>query len=147
MTKTNTTADRNDAAGPLQVLGRLQELIRTGRRDGFAEVMAADGVVEWPFHRKGTPARIEGREGIREFLRSSPMADLIHIEDLRLDAVHLTADPEVVIAETTTAGHVVGTDNSFELRAIAVIRVRDGEIVLYRDYIDPSAGQQLSRSD
>jgi uncharacterized protein len=147
MTKTSTTVDRNDAAGPLQVLGRLQELIRTGRRDAFADVMAADGVVEWPFRRKGVPARIEGRERIREFVRSSPMADLIQIEDLRLDAVHVTADPEVVVAETTTAGHLVGTGNAFEFRAIAVIRVRDGEIVSYRDYIDPSAGERLPRAD
>ena len=52
--------------------------------------------------------------------------------------MHATADPEVVIFEFSYAGRVDGRD--FTLPCIFVTRVRDGEIVESRDYVDHVAG-------
>ena len=70
----------------------------------------------------------------------------MRFEDLRLDAVHETTDPEVIIVETTTSGRVVETGRRFELPAIAVLRIHGGEIVSYRDYVNPLAAAIASRS-
>jgi ketosteroid isomerase-like protein len=107
----------------------VRAVLRANDRARFAELMAVDGVIEWPFRRPGAPARLEGREAIREYVTRSSLASLLRFEDLRPDAVHETGDPEVIVIETTTIGSVVETGRRFELPAIAVLRVRDGEIV------------------
>jgi ketosteroid isomerase-like protein len=48
-----------------------------------------------------------------------------------------TDDPEVVVTEITHYGRSRVTDSPYRLAAIAVIRVRDGEIVRYDDYMNP----------
>ena len=50
--------------------------------------------------------------------------------------VHQTADPEVIVAEFEYAGTIVATGEPFRVPAIFVLRVRDGQIVESRDYID-----------
>ena len=48
--------------------------------------------------------------------------------------VHDTSDPEVVVAEWDYDGQVTTTGRSFQVSNIQVSRVRDGRIVLSRDY-------------
>jgi ketosteroid isomerase-like protein len=57
--------------------------------------------------------------------------------------VRETSDLEVVVAEITHHGwsHVTGAPYRFT--ALGVIRVRDGEIVCYDDYMDPIALARL----
>jgi hypothetical protein len=57
--------------------------------------------------------------------------------------VRETTDPEVVVTEITHHGwsHVTGAPYRFT--ALGVIRVRDGEIVCYDDYMDPIALARL----
>jgi uncharacterized protein len=124
---------------PRDVLERLRKVLSANDKQGFADLMAENGVLEWPFRSDDVPARLEGREAIREYVTNSSLAALLRFEDLRPDAVHETADPEVIIAETTTIGRVVKTDRRFELPAIAVLRIRNGKIISYRDYVNPLA--------
>jgi uncharacterized protein len=53
--------------------------------------------------------------------------------------VHRTTDPEVVVVEFTATGIVVATGAPYEMRYVAVITARDGEIQHYRDYWSPAA--------
>jgi len=48
-----------------------------------------------------------------------------------------TQDPGVVIAEMRTKGTVTTTGQSFAATSIQVLRIRDGQIVLFRDFADP----------
>jgi uncharacterized protein len=50
--------------------------------------------------------------------------------------VHDTTDPEVIVAEFEYQGTVVDTGEPFSRPCIFVVRVRDGQIVASRDYID-----------
>ncbi|MFZ5677605.1 MAG: nuclear transport factor 2 family protein [Pseudomonadota bacterium] len=50
--------------------------------------------------------------------------------------VHETADPEVIVAEFAYAGTNLETGKAFSYPCIFVMRVRDGEIVESRDYVD-----------
>lgn len=51
--------------------------------------------------------------------------------------IHETKDPEVVIVEYDVHGTVVPTGAPLHQTIIAVIRVRDGLVVSYRDYLNP----------
>jgi ketosteroid isomerase-like protein len=132
---------------PRAVFDRMRAALGADDRHAFADLIAPDGVVEWPFHPPGMSHRLEGREAFREFVTQSGLAGLLRFEELRADAVHETADPEVIIVETTTIGSVVETGARFALRAIAVLRIRDGEIVSYRDYVDPTAAPRALDAD
>jgi uncharacterized protein len=54
-----------------------------------------------------------------------------------------TDDPEVVITEITHHGRSNITGAPYQFTALGVIRVRDGEIARYDDYMDPIALARL----
>ncbi len=59
-----------------------------------------------------------------------------------------TDDPEVVVAEIEHHGTSRVTGQPYRVRAIGVIRVRDGEIVSYDDYMNPlRIAQIFGRTD
>jgi uncharacterized protein len=120
----------------------VAELVRrmvAGEGVVFADLFAADGVLRFPFAPPGMPREIQGREAIR----ASRQAESGNRNLLAMDGVDLlvreTDDPEVVITEIEHYGHSKALDGPYRFRALGVIRVRDGEIVSYDDYMDPIA--------
>ena len=67
----------------------------------------------------------------------------IHLDDLEATAVHHTADPEVIIVELVTRATITSTGRTFTGRSIQVFRIRDGQIVLFRDYFNPRGLDEL----
>lgn len=57
--------------------------------------------------------------------------------------VRQTDDPEVVVTEITHHGWSRSTNEPYRHLALGVIRVRDGEIVRYDDYMNPVAVARL----
>ncbi|RKN21059.1 nuclear transport factor 2 family protein [Micromonospora musae] len=111
-----------------------------GESVDFAALFAADGVLRYPFAPPGTPRELRGRDAIRAFhdpveLRRSRMLDVEGADVI----VRATDDPEIVIAEVEHYGHSYATGRPYRFRLLGVIRVRNGEIVSYDDYIDPIA--------
>jgi ketosteroid isomerase-like protein len=104
--------------------------------DAIADLMAPDGYMEWPYRPAGVPARLQGRAEIRAFL-SGAAKGFIRFDEFRDVVIHETTDPEVIIVEYEAHGVVVPTGAAFEQTVIAVFRVRDGQILSYRDYINP----------
>ena len=125
------------SATPADVLARRRHLILSGDSDGFADLFAPDGVIELPFAGlPGMPARLEGREAIREQARHL-LALPLRLEDFDVAELYQTLDPEVVIVEMRTKGTVTTTGKSFTATSIQILRIRDGHIVLFRDFPDP----------
>jgi hypothetical protein len=125
------------AATPADVLERRRQVILDGDADGFADLFAPDGVIETPFAGlPGAPARQEGRETIRALARQV-MASPLRLEGLEVAELYQTQDPEVVIVEMRTTGSVTTTGRRFAATSIQILRIRDGHIVLFRDFADP----------
>ena len=124
------------SATPTDVLAQRRHVILNGDADDFADLFAPDGVIEAPFAPPGAPARLEGREAIREYSRHV-MASPLRLEDFEVAELYQTQDPEVVIVEMRTKGTVTTTGQSFAATSIQVLRIRDGQIVLFRDFADP----------
>ncbi len=122
---------------PADVLARRRQLILNGDADGFADLFAPDAVMEFCFHGPpGMPARLEGREPIREYSQRV-MALPLRLEDFEVAELHQTQDPEVVIAEMRAKGTVTTTGRPFTATSVQVLRIREGHIVLLRDFADP----------
>ena len=83
----------------------------------------------------GTPARLAGREAIRAYSRQV-MASPLVLEDYEVTELHQTQDPEVVIAEMRAKATVTTTGRSFVATSIQIFRIREGQIVLFRDFAD-----------
>ncbi|MEA5367363.1 nuclear transport factor 2 family protein [Amycolatopsis sp., V23-08] len=116
-----------------------EQVLRAGLAmdtDTFVGLIAPDGYVEWPYRPAGVPDRLEGREQIREFLTAQAKG-LVKFDEYRNTVIHETTDPEVVIVEYDVHGTVVPTGAPFHQTIIAVLRIRDGLVVSYRDYLNP----------
>ena len=124
------------SATPTDVLARRRQLILDGDIDGFADLFAPDGVIEAPFAPPGAPSRLEGREAIREYSRHL-MASPLRLVDFEVIELYQTQDPEVVIVELRTKGTITTTGRPFAATSIQVLRIREDEIVLFRDFADP----------
>ena len=124
-------------ATPADVLARRRQVMLDGDADGLADLFAPDAVIEVPFAgAPGTPVRLDGREAIREYSRHV-MASPLRLEDFEVTELYQTQDPEVVIVELRTKGTVTTTGRSFAVTSIQILRIREGHIVLYRDFADP----------
>jgi uncharacterized protein (TIGR02246 family) len=125
------------SATPADVLARRRQLMLDGDADGFADLFAPDAVIEFSFHGPpGTPVRLEGREAIRAYSRRV-MASPLRLEDYEVAELYQVQDPEVVIAEMRAKATVTTTSRSITATSIQVLRIRDGHIVLFRDFADP----------
>lgn len=109
----------------------------------FADLFAADGVLEYPFALPGQPPRLQGRETIRAHFAESAGSRQVFAMDGVDALVRETDDPEVVVAEIEHHGRSLVTGEPYRFRALGVIRVRAGEIVSYEDYMDPIAAARL----
>jgi len=123
-------------ATPADVLARRRQLILDGDADGFADLFAPDAVIEVPFAPPGAPARLAGRDAIREYSRHVTTS-LLRIEDFEVVELYQTQDPEVVIVEVSAKATLTTTGQSVVATSIQVFRIRDGQIVLFRDFANP----------
>jgi ketosteroid isomerase-like protein len=125
------------SATPADVLARRRQLMLNGDADGLADLFAPDAVIEFSFHGPpGTPVRLAGQEVIREYSRRV-MASPLRLEEYEVAELYQAQDPEVVIAEMRAKATVTTTGRSITATSIQVLRIRDGHIVLFRDFADP----------
>ena len=124
-------------ASPADVLARRRQLMLDGDADGLAGLFAPDAVIEFSFHGPpGTPVRLAGREAIRAYSRQV-MASPLRLEDYEVTELYQAQDPEVVIVEMRAKATVTTTGRSITASSIQILRIRDGHIVLFRDFADP----------
>jgi hypothetical protein len=127
---------------PREVAEQVRRMV-AGEGVDFADLFAPDGVLTYPFGLPGQPAELRGREAIRSYFaglsRGRGLLDMEGVEAV----VRQTDDPEVVVTEITHHGWSRAAGEAYRHTALGVIRVRDGEIVQYDDYMNPIAVARL----
>ncbi|WP_433063023.1 nuclear transport factor 2 family protein [Dactylosporangium sp. CS-033363] len=117
----------------------VEQLLRASLEqdmETFVGLFAPDGFIEWPYRPDGVPGRVEGRDRVREFVIGQA-GGLVKFEEYRDTVIHETTDPQVVIVEYEAYGTVIPTGAPMHQTIIAVLRIRDGLVVSYRDYLNP----------
>jgi hypothetical protein len=122
-----------------EVFRRFQDEILTNSPSVFGQLSAEDIVLEAPFARPGMPRRIVGRTEVVEFVSQHRPAMPVRFDEFRNVVIHETADPEVIVAEYEMVGTVTTTGRQASAPFILVLRVRDGQIVHWREYQDTQA--------
>ncbi len=127
---------------PREVAEQVRKMV-AGEGVAFADLFAADGVLAYPFAPPGHPQELRGQDTIRVFFAALGRSrELFTMEGI--DAVTWqTDDPEVVITQITHHGKSNLIDAPYQLTALGIIRVSDGLIVRYDDYMDPIALARL----
>ena len=111
-------------------------------------MFTVDGVLQAPLARAGQefPRHLEGREQIRTGLaeyyhrwagdqQQAGLAGLAVNEEKSRSVVHTTADSNVFVVEIDTAFD--GPDEIRIVSLLKIFRMRNGQIVLLRDYFSP----------
>jgi uncharacterized protein len=130
------------STSPREVVEQVRRMV-AGEGVRFADLFALDGVLRYPFAPPGMPRELAGRDAIDAYHgAASDRRDMLEIEGVDV-VVRETDDPEVVVAEIEHHGRSRATGGPYRFRALGVIRVRDGEIVAYDDYMDPIAMARL----
>lgn len=129
---------------PREVAELLTGIVEGGDGLVFADLFTEDGVMEYPFGIPGYPMKLEGRQAIRDwFAARAGMRGLFEMKEVT-GTIWETDDPEVVIAEIVHHGHSHAIDGPYEMRALGIMRVRDGKIVHYRDFMNPLSLAQFT---
>ena len=127
---------------PREVAEQVRKMV-AGEGVVFADLFAPDGVLTYPFAAPGQPPEVRGQDAIRALFAGLGQSCELFTQD-GVDAVTWqTDDPEVVITQITHHGKSNVTGAPYELTALGIIRVRDGMIVRYEDYMDPIALARL----
>lgn len=120
-----------------QVMRRGLDLFLAKDMKGWIDLCADDVVAEFPFAPDGSPARIEGKAALYEYLRGYP--DAIDVASLPTQTIYSTDDPTFAVAEWSASGKVLSNGNPYEMSYATFVTVRDGLIVNYREYWNPLA--------
>jgi len=99
------------------------------------EYFADDSVMELPFAPGRMPKRYEGKDAILGFQVFA--RDSFSSFSMTVDAIHETADPNVVIAEHQSDGIVAANGRRYQNRYCTIFAFDDaGLVVSWREYYD-----------
>ncbi len=127
---------------PREVVEQVRRMV-AGEGVVFADLFAEDGVLEYPFALPGQPRELRGQSAIRHYFGAAPGSREVFDMDGVDALVRDTDDPEVVVTEIEHHGRSRITGEVYRFRALGVVRVREGLIVSYQDYMDPIAAARL----
>jgi ketosteroid isomerase-like protein len=121
---------------PREVFLRLVHGVADGALGTLPELYAEETDVRHPMWPGGTPALTSRDDLRRHFGAGGDTVDGVVRFRPENVVVHETQDPEVIVAEFEYRGTVLATGEAYAVPCVFVMRVRDGQIVESRDYID-----------
>ncbi|MGP4015560.1 nuclear transport factor 2 family protein [Saccharopolyspora sp. 5N708] len=122
-----------NAPTPTEVFEELLHGVINRQVENLPNLYAADAVVQHPMSPRGGPT-LRGREQLAAHFRAGLTRTSPDIQ-ARDVVVHQTTDPEVIVAEFEYHG-TAHDGAAFAVPCVFVLRVRDGQIVASRDYVD-----------
>ncbi|GAB2849960.1 nuclear transport factor 2 family protein [Lentzea nigeriaca] len=128
------------ARTPEQIVEHVRKMVAGEETHSqFADLFAEDGVMAYRFPTHWQPEEIKGREEIRAFftkVRGAGVRDRIEIQNVEA-ICRRTDDPDVAVSEIVHRGWSKVKQDYYTFTAVAIIHLRDGEIVRYDDYMNP----------
>ena len=104
---------------------------------GWTDLCDENVVAEFPFAPPGSPARIESKAALYEYLRNYP--SFIDVREIPTVKTYATDDKDIIVAEWNVSGKVISNGNPYEMNYATFVSFRDGLIVNYREYWNPLA--------
>ena len=131
---------------PEQIVEHVRQMVAgEATHSEVSDLFAEDGVMAYRFPTLWQPEEIQGREEIRAWfsrVRGAGAREKIEIQDVQANCWR-TNDPSVAVAEITHRGWSKVKQDYYTFTAVAILHLRDGEIVRYDDYMNPIAVARL----
>jgi len=128
---------------------RVREIMQLAdemRVDELVALFADDAVMELPFAPGEMPRRHEGKAAIGDFQRFA--RDSFSTFAMTVDAIHQTADPNVVVAEHRSDAVVAENGRPYRNRYVTFLTFDDdGRIANWREYYDAGVVVRAFRPD
>ena len=115
-----------------ELLDHVLSLFGTDRAGELANCYTPDWILELPF--ADPPVRLEGGQEIGAYLASR--LDTF-VFTLSLTAVHECLDPDLLVVEYESDGHVSHTGKPYRNTYIALWRFRDGRVSGVKEFPNP----------
>lgn len=103
--------------------------------ESFFDMVAPDGVVEFPFAPPGFSKRLVGHDALAAHLKR--VGGRVEFHRMGEPTVHRTVDPDLVIIEFEGFGRGIATGQPYHQTYIAVIRMVGEYIAHIREYWNP----------
>ena len=118
-----------------QVIKDFLALLEAKNIDAWIELWAKDGVQEMPYSPPGFPNRIEGKSAIYRHYSGLPNAySRMAFPDLK---IYPMLDPDWLLAEYRGEIDIAATGRAYNNHYCALFHLRDGQIVLFKEYFNP----------
>lgn len=130
------------ARTPREVFLELVTGVAEGRWASLPQLYADETHVVHPFHPLGGEP-LTSRDELRTHFTVPEGAPPVPRRTVENIVIHETSDHEVIVAEFEYHGDAAGTGERVVIPAVFVMRVRDGEIVSSRDYLDHLASARF----
>ncbi len=114
------------------LLEHVVSLFGTDRAGELAECYTSDWILELPF--ADPPVRLDGGRQIGAYL-ASRLGTFVFT--LSLTDVHECVDPDLLVAEYESDGHVTHTGKPYRNTYIALWRFRDGKVCGVKEFPNP----------
>jgi ketosteroid isomerase-like protein len=103
-----------------------------GDLEGHLDGCTDDFTLELPY--ADPPVTVSGKDAVRAYLTPALATFSMHLD---ITGLITGLDPDVLIAEYTSQGHVTTTDKPYANAYVAVIRFRGDLICAQREYYNP----------
>lgn len=127
-TETNNSEGYKVAQGFMEALGAMD-------MDRMFELWADDGVMEIPFQANGLPKELVGKEAFMASMGRMPES-FSSFTALDVDLL-ATSAPGRFVVEWRSEAVFRASGAEYNQLYICIIQVRDGKVVLFREYNDP----------
>ena len=111
---------------------RSMAALSKGDLEGHLAGCTDDFVLELPY--ADPPIVLDGKQTVRAYLTPALATFVMH---LNVTGMYNCADPDLLVAEYTSEGHVTVTNKPYANSYIAVVRFRGDLICSQREYYNP----------
>jgi hypothetical protein len=110
-------------------------LLSEGKLSEWIELWHDEAVLGFPFAPPGRPSSYVGKANILAYMTAGH--DRIRIDRVEEMRLHPGADPDVLVVELATRGHLVHNGARYDQSYVSVFECRDGLLWRYREYWNP----------
>jgi ketosteroid isomerase-like protein len=119
----------------IECLDQMMTMLSRGDLDGAFEMWADDGALEMPWFPDPEHRCIAPTSSVRELFRRLNEESFRRLT-LTLGTVYPLLDPDALLAEYTGEATVRANGNTYRNEFVGLFRFRDGQIVVWRAYMD-----------
>lgn len=131
-------------AQTLELADVFLELLRKPDWDGWIELWADDGVLEFPYAPADVPSRVEGKDAILAYMKDA--VTVLKLEPTATRTIFPMLDPQMLVMDAEIRSHLISTGEPYNQRYVKFLEYDDGKLQRCVEYWNPLVSIDAYRS-